>query len=80
MKEIVVIKCGGSTIAELSNDFFKSVIQLKQDGKFPIIVHGGGPMINQLLQKLEIKSEFVDGLRKTTEDVLETARWCFVEK
>lgn len=73
MKDIVVIKCGGSTISELSDTFFKSVIQMKKDGKYPIIVHGGGPMINQLLQKLEIKSEFVDGLRKTTEDVLETA-------
>ncbi|WP_247106148.1 acetylglutamate kinase [Halalkalibacter sp. APA_J-10(15)] len=73
VKDIVVIKCGGSTISELSDAFFKSVVQMKNSGKYPIVVHGGGPMINQLLQKLEIKSEFVDGLRKTTEDVLETA-------
>ncbi|KHF38419.1 acetylglutamate kinase [Halalkalibacter okhensis] len=73
MKDIVVIKCGGSTIAELSEEFFKSVVTMQKNGKHPIIVHGGGPAINQLLQKLDIKSEFVDGLRKTTEDVLDTA-------
>jgi acetylglutamate kinase len=73
LKDIVVIKCGGSTIAELSTEFFKSVVNMQQSGKHPVIVHGGGPAINQLLQKLDIKSEFVDGLRKTTEDVLDTA-------
>ncbi|GAE35415.1 acetylglutamate kinase [Halalkalibacter akibai] len=73
MKDVVVIKCGGSTIAELSPEFFSSVVKMQESGKHPIIVHGGGPAINQLLQKLDIKSEFVDGLRKTTADVLETA-------
>ncbi|MCL7748188.1 acetylglutamate kinase [Halalkalibacter alkaliphilus] len=73
MKDVVVIKCGGSTIAELSDEFYKSVVKMQKDGKHPIVVHGGGPAINQLLQKLDIKSEFVDGLRKTTEDVLDTA-------
>jgi acetylglutamate kinase len=73
VKDVVVIKCGGSTIAQLSDEFFKSVVKMQKDGKHPIVVHGGGPAINQLLQKLDIKSEFVDGLRKTTEDVLDTA-------
>ncbi|WP_207634139.1 acetylglutamate kinase [Halalkalibacter urbisdiaboli] len=72
MSEIVVIKCGGSTIAELSDSFFQSIVDLKKSGKHPILVHGGGPDINQLLQQLNIKSVFVDGLRKTTTDVLNT--------
>ncbi|TWI57211.1 acetylglutamate kinase [Halalkalibacter nanhaiisediminis] len=73
MKDIIVIKCGGSTISELSEAFFQSVVAMQKSGKHPIIVHGGGPAINQLLEKLDIQSEFVDGLRKTTADVLETA-------
>ncbi|WP_078555285.1 acetylglutamate kinase [Bacillus alkalicellulosilyticus] len=73
MKEIVVVKCGGSTIGELSDDFYKSIKVLKDSGKAPVIVHGGGPEINKMLQVLKIKSEFVNGLRKTTKDVLETA-------
>ncbi|WP_100404887.1 acetylglutamate kinase [Bacillus solitudinis] len=72
MSEIVVIKCGGSTIAELSDSFFQSIVDLKKKGKHPILVHGGGPDINKLLQQLNIKSVFVDGLRKTTADVLST--------
>lgn len=72
MKNISVIKCGGSTISELSEAFFKSVLLMQQEGKHPIIVHGGGPDINQWLMKLKVESEFVDGLRKTTAEVLET--------
>lgn len=71
MKDIIVIKCGGSTISELSEAFFQSVVRMQKAGKNPIIVHGGGPAINVFLQKLDIQSEFVDGLRKTTADVLE---------
>jgi acetylglutamate kinase len=73
VRDIVVIKCGGSTISELSDEFFQSVVKMQESGKNPVIVHGGGPAINELLQKLDIKSEFVDGLRKTTAEVLETA-------
>ncbi|MDQ0207935.1 acetylglutamate kinase [Alkalicoccobacillus murimartini] len=72
MSGIVVIKCGGSTLNDLSDEFFQSVVQLKRQGKHPVIVHGGGPDINRMLEQLEIKSEFVDGLRKTTTEVLDT--------
>lgn len=72
MSGIVVIKCGGSTLSDLSDDFFQSVVKLKQEGKHPVLVHGGGPDINLMLEKLAIKSEFVEGLRKTTADVLDT--------
>src|SRR5690625_4384838 len=46
---------------------------MQQAGKKPIIVHGGGPAINMFLEKLAITSEFIDGLRKTTSEVLEAA-------
>ncbi|NEU29699.1 acetylglutamate kinase [bacterium LRH843] len=74
MKDIVVIKCGGSTMSELSDSFYQSVVAMKESGKHPIIVHGGGPAINELLKKLDVKSEFIEGLRKTTSEVLETAK------
>jgi acetylglutamate kinase len=73
MSDIVVVKCGGSTIAELSDEFFLSIKALKDAGKSPVIVHGGGPEINKMLTILKIESEFINGLRKTTKDVLETA-------
>lgn len=73
MKEIVVVKCGGSTIAELSDEFFLSIKALMDGGKIPVIVHGGGPEINKMLTVLKIESEFINGLRKTTKEVLETA-------
>ncbi|KGA97383.1 acetylglutamate kinase [Alkalihalobacillus alcalophilus ATCC 27647 = CGMCC 1.3604] len=73
MNNIVVVKCGGSTITELTESFFESIVQLKNAGKHPIIVHGGGPAINKMLTQLQIPSTFIDGLRKTTEEVLETA-------
>ncbi|WP_216828329.1 acetylglutamate kinase [Alkalihalobacterium elongatum] len=73
MKEIVVVKCGGSTIGELSDEFFLSIKSLKDAGKSPVIVHGGGPEINKLLTMMKIESEFINGLRKTTKDVLDTA-------
>ncbi|WP_158736099.1 acetylglutamate kinase [Alteribacillus sp. YIM 98480] len=73
MEGIVVIKCGGSTVDELSPDFFHSIAAMKKKGKHPIIVHGGGPAINNMLVQMQIKPEFVDGLRKTTGDVLEAA-------
>lgn len=71
MNNIVVIKCGGSTIDQLSAGFFDSLKALKEMGTFPVIVHGGGPAIKAMLTKLNIKSEFVNGLRRTDEQVME---------
>jgi len=70
MKNIVVIKCGGSTIETLSDEFFNSVKRLQDEGYAPVIVHGGGPGIKQMLTRLNVKTEFVDGLRKTDEQVM----------
>ncbi|MGI9380828.1 MAG: acetylglutamate kinase [Methyloligellaceae bacterium] len=75
-KQTLVIKFGGHAMSnpQLSEDFAKDVVMLKQLGIRPIIVHGGGPQIGKLLDKLEIKSEFSGGLRITdaaTVDVVE---------
>ena len=75
-EQTVVVKFGGHAMGDamLSDAFAKDIIYLKQSGVNPIVVHGGGPQIAATLKKLEIKSEFVNGLRvtdKPTVDVVE---------
>jgi acetylglutamate kinase len=62
-----VIKYGGHAMgdAELSNLFARDIVLLKQVGVHPVVVHGGGPQIGKMLERLSVKSEFVDGLRVT---------------
>lgn len=71
MGNIIVLKCGGSTIDTLSGNFFTNILSLQRAGLKPIIVHGGGPAIKQMLNKQHIESEFVDGLRKTTKPAMD---------
>jgi acetylglutamate kinase len=71
MDNMIVIKCGGSTIDQLSDGFFRSIKALKDMGASPVIVHGGGPAIKDMLTKLNVQSEFVNGLRKTDEQVMD---------
>lgn len=66
-----VMKCGGSTLAALPDAFYDDMIALHRDGLTPVIVHGGGPAISETLGKLGIETEFVGGLRKTNEAVLD---------
>ena len=67
----LVIKCGGSVLDQVPKSFFQNIVQLKEAKEWqPIVVHGGGPMISSLLTQLEIDTRFVDGLRVTTEEVL----------
>jgi len=70
--EYIVIKCGGSAFQKLPECFYKTIVNIQQTGKWkPIIVHGGGPLINELLCRLQIETTFVQGLRVTTDKVLE---------
>ncbi len=71
--ETFVIKYGGSAQInpELKDKFAQDIILLYLVGIKPVIVHGGGNKINAMLDKLEIKSEFVDGMRVTDEQVME---------
>ncbi|RKN78891.1 acetylglutamate kinase [Paenibacillus ginsengarvi] len=66
-----VMKCGGSTLAALPDTFFLDLKKLQDEGMIPVIVHGGGPAISDTLGKLGIETEFVNGLRKTNEAVLD---------
>src|SRR5690625_2691199 len=71
MDNIIVFKCGGSSVADLSDDFFKNIKLLQKQGVKPVIVHGGGPAIKEGLDKLNINYEFVDGLRKTSDEMID---------
>jgi acetylglutamate kinase len=72
----LVIKYGGNAMVEerLQNAFARDIVLLKLVGMNPVVVHGGGPQIGDLLKRLNIESRFVDGLRVTdaqTMDVVE---------
>ena len=68
-----VVKYGGHAMgdAALSQGFARDIVLLKQVGINPIVVHGGGPQIAEMLARLKIKSSFVDGLRVTDRETLE---------
>ena len=71
-----VIKYGGHAMgdAELADQFARDVVLMKQVGINPVVVHGGGPQIGAMLDRLKIQSSFIDGLRVTdaeTVDIVE---------
>ena len=70
---VVVIKFGGHAMStdEAMDSFARDVVLMQQVGVNPVIVHGGGPMINAMLDKLDIQSEFVNGKRVTDEATME---------
>ena len=72
--KIVVIKYGGSAMKEnkLRQNFARDIALMRQIGIFPVLVHGGGPQIERNLKKSNIKSVFIDGLRKTDENSIKT--------
>lgn len=71
--ETFVIKYGGHAMGDssLSLAFARDVVLLKQIGINPIIVHGGGPQIGKMLERLKIESSFIDGLRVTDRNAVE---------
>jgi acetylglutamate kinase len=72
-EQTVIVKFGGHAMgdAALSTAFAQDVVYLKQSGVNVIVVHGGGPQIAEMLKKLEIKSDFVNGLRVTDKRTVE---------
>jgi acetylglutamate kinase len=68
-----VIKYGGHAMGDsaLAQTFARDVVLLKQVGINPIVVHGGGPQIGQMLERLKIQSSFIDGLRVTDQATVE---------
>ena len=79
---VVVVKFGGSAMVDpgLAASFAQDVVLLRSVGLRPVVVHGGGPQIGALLQRLGKTSEFVDGLRVTDAETLDVARMVLVGK
>ena len=74
--KVIVVKFGGNAMGkkEYVDSFAKDIVLLQQVGMLPVVVHGGGPQIGEMLSKLKIKTEFINGLRITdaaTIDVVE---------
>jgi acetylglutamate kinase len=69
----IVVKFGGHAMGDATSmdRFARDIVLMKQCGVQPVVVHGGGPQIGQMLERLQIKSEFVDGLRVTCADTVE---------
>jgi acetylglutamate kinase len=72
----IVVKFGGNAMTdpELHDSFARDIVLMKLVGMNPVVVHGGGPQIGSLLERLNIKTEFIDGMRVTdakTMDVVE---------
>ncbi|MCE6951154.1 acetylglutamate kinase [Cereibacter sphaeroides] len=70
---VVVVKFGGNAMGDQAAmaEFARDIVLMRQVGVNPVVVHGGGPMINELLGKLGIKSEFVRGKRVTDKATVE---------
>ena len=70
--DIIVIKYGGHAMVDkkLSDTFAKDIGLLKEVGISPVIIHGGGPQIGELLKSKNISSKFVDGLRVTDKEII----------
>ena len=76
----IVIKYGGAAMvhAELKDAFVQDLVLLQLVGIRPVVVHGGGPQINDWLEKLAIPSEFVDGIRVTSAEAVEVVEMVLV--
>jgi len=70
--KIIVVKYGGHAMIDpkLAQQFARDMVMLKVCGLNPIVVHGGGPQINKMLDKLDVKAEFRDGLRVTDAETM----------
>jgi len=78
--ETFVIKYGGHAMGdpELAKLFALDIVLLRQVGTNPVVVHGGGPQIGEMLERLKIKSEFIDGLRVTDKETVEVVEMVLV--
>ena len=77
--KIVVVKYGGNAIGDLDT-FAQDIVLMRSVGMCPVVIHGGGPQIGELMERLGKKPEFRDGLRVTDADTLDIARMVLVGK
>ena len=73
----IVIKYGGNAMTDpaLQQDFAEDVVLLKLVGLNPVVVHGGGPQIEDALAKIGKKGTFIQGMRVTDEETMEVVEW-----
>ena len=73
----IVIKYGGNAMTDpsLQQDFAEDVVLLKLVGMNPVVVHGGGPQIDEALSRLGKKGTFIQGMRVTDEETMEVVEW-----
>lgn len=69
----IVVKYGGNAMTDedLKASFARDIVLMQAVGMRPIVVHGGGPQIGDLLERLNIESKFIDGMRVTTEETMD---------
>ncbi len=72
-QKTLVVKYGGNAMGEegVAEHFAQDIVLMRQTGINPVVVHGGGPQIGAMLKRLEIKSNFIDGLRVTDQAAIE---------
>ena len=71
-RKTVVVKYGGNAMVDgVTQDFAQDIVLMKQTGIEPVVVHGGGPQIGDMLKRLSIQSSFIDGLRVTDEAAID---------
>src|SRR5471030_1703354 len=71
-QKTIVVKYGGNAMTGTgTDDFAQDIVLMKQTGIDPVVVHGGGPQIGDMLKKLDIHSSFIDGLRVTDQAAVE---------
>ena len=80
--QVVVIKYGGSAMLDphINNTIVQDMVLLKSVGLKPVIVHGGGPEINQMLTRMNIESSFIEGLRVTTKETVDVVEMVLAGK
>jgi len=80
--KVVVIKYGGSAMTEerCKEGFARDMVLMKYIGLNPVIVHGGGPQINKVLQQLSIPSKFIEGMRVTDQPTMDVVEMVLVGK
>jgi acetylglutamate kinase len=80
--ETIVIKYGGHAMVEesLKEDFARDITLMKFVGLNPVVVHGGGPQVGSVLERMGLKSQFVDGMRVTDEPTMDVVEMVLVGK
>lgn len=80
--KVVVVKYGGHAIGDAATvaGFAEDIVLMRSVGMLPVVVHGGGPQINDMLNRLGTQSRFVDGLRVTDAETLDVVRMVLVGK